>query len=452
MGANCYKAKNNESFLCWGGRERKNELGLSSLSEDLINQYLNKDMDFEDVDELELWGIPMKAREVAQLLSFAYEPDDVLHILNNMSKTSKAFYNKNSIEIIEVWRESDDKIKIEEIKMIEEHEAGVNQIIHLNATELATASHDFTIKVWDKKKHKWTFSIQTETCNCLCTTGFRGKYLMTGYPNGDIFVYSSRKKSKLGTLNNAHSHLIRSMFSLTRLMNSFFCSIDVCGVIKVWQSLPMPKEVMEINLDSGIAYNSTIELKNLLPSEKEGVLQETAAIACALKSWVIHIILIDPVENYYKIYKTLEISQKPSCMVELNGRLLGVGIGSLQSPSQIEIWSYVHGTKMGVINAHDDMIDSMFLLDTGFESLIRTHIKNEIAHKLPQYQSTLLTSGRDKKLKIFKIYPGAKEDESYWVWEFSCNHTDYVRSLLQLDHNSFASASEDKSIRFYNFS
>lgn len=100
-------------------------------------------------------------------------------------------------------------------------------------------------------------------------------------------------------------------------------------------------------------------------------------------------------------------------MVELNGRLLGVGIGSLQSPSQIEIWSYVHGTKMGVINAHDDMIDSMFLLDTGFESLIRTHIKNEIAHKLPQYQSTLLTSGRDKKLKIFKIYPGAKEDESY---------------------------------------
>ena len=38
--------------------------------------------------------------------------------------------------------------------MVEEHEAGVNQIIHLNATELATASHDFTIKVWDKKKLK----------------------------------------------------------------------------------------------------------------------------------------------------------------------------------------------------------------------------------------------------------------------------------------------------------
>jgi WD40 repeat protein len=451
MGANCYKAKNNESFLCWGGRERKSEFGLSSLTEDNINEYLCKDMDLEGVDELELWGISMKAREVAQLLSFAYEPDDVLYILNNMSKSSKAFYSKNRVEIIEVCRESDDKMKIEETKMIEEHEAGVNQIIHLNATELATASHDFTIKVWNRKKLKLSVSIQTETCNWFCTTGYRGKYLMTGYPNGDIFVYSSRKKSKLGTINNAHNHLIRSMFSLSGLMHSYFCSIDVCGVIKVWQSLPQPKEAMEINLDSGIAYNSTIELTNLLPSDKVGVLQETAAIACALKSLIIHIILIDPVENYYKIFKTLEISQKPSSMVELNGRLLAVGIGSLQSPSHIEIWSYVYGTKMGVINAHEDMIDSMLLLDTGFESVIRPYLKNDASTKAPVYQSTLLTSGRDKKLKIFKIYPGAKDDESYWVCEFACNHTDYVRSLLQIDKNSFASASEDKSIRFYNF-
>lgn len=62
-------------------------------------------------------------------------------------------------------RESDQKMKIEEIKMIEEHEAGVNQIIHLNSNELATASHDFTIRVWDKKLLKSVQTIQTETCN-----------------------------------------------------------------------------------------------------------------------------------------------------------------------------------------------------------------------------------------------------------------------------------------------
>ena len=128
---------------------------------------------------------------------------------------------------------------------------------------------------------------------------------------------------------------------------------------------------------------------------------------------VIHIILIDPLENFYKIYKTLEISHKPSSMVELNGGLLGVGVGSLQSPSKIEIWSYVNGTKLGIINAHDDMIDSMILLNTGFESQIRTKLKPIISNNKQLFQSTLLTSGRDKKLKIFNIYPGAKDDESY---------------------------------------
>ena len=241
------------------------------------------------------------------------------------------------------------------------------------------------------------------------------------------------------------------MFSLSRLTHSYFCSIDVCGIIKIWQSLPQPKEAMEINLDSGIAYNCTLELTSLLPPDKTGILPNIGAIAWALKSLVIHIILIDPLENFYKIYKTLEISHKPSSMVELNGGLLGVGVGSLQSPSKIEIWSYVNGTKLGIINAHDDMIDSMILLNTGFESQIRTKLKPIISNNKQLFQSTLLTSGRDKKLKIFNIYPGAKDDESYWIWEFACNHTDYVRSLLQIGHNSFASASEDKCIIFYKF-
>lgn len=100
-------------------------------------------------------------------------------------------------------------------------------------------------------------------------------------------------------------------------------------------------------------------------------------------------------------------------MVELNGGLLGVGVGSLQSPSKIELWSYVYGTKIGVINAHDDMIDSMILLNTGFESVIRANFKSVISSRKQLFQSTLLTSGRDKKLKIFNLYPGSKEDESY---------------------------------------
>jgi len=36
---------------------------------------------------------------------------------------------------------------------------------------------------------------------------------------------------------------------------------------------------MEINLDSGIAYNCTIELTSLLPPDKTGLLPEIGAIA-----------------------------------------------------------------------------------------------------------------------------------------------------------------------------
>jgi len=52
----------------------------------------------------------MKPREVAQILSFAFQPDDSLYILSRMSKSSVSFLSKNRIDIIEVLRESDKKL------------------------------------------------------------------------------------------------------------------------------------------------------------------------------------------------------------------------------------------------------------------------------------------------------------------------------------------------------
>jgi len=59
-------------------------------------------MNLEEADELELCSIPVHAREAAQFLSFAFEPDDVLYILSRMSKSSLSFLSKNRVEIIEV--------------------------------------------------------------------------------------------------------------------------------------------------------------------------------------------------------------------------------------------------------------------------------------------------------------------------------------------------------------
>ena len=162
-------------------------------------------------------------------------------------------------------------------------------------------------------------------------TGFRGKYLVTGYPNGDIMLYS-KKKTQLGTLIGAHKHLIRTLFSLKRLNDAYFCSIDVCGVIKIWQSQPVPTEAMKINLESGVAYNSTLELLEFLPNQSHGILTEAAAIAVALKSNQVHILLIDPVENFHKLYCTLETSRKATSMCEMHSKLLAIAVGELGSP------------------------------------------------------------------------------------------------------------------------
>ena len=78
------------------------------------------------------------------------------------------------------------------------------------------------------------------------------------------------------------------MFSLSKLSHNFFLTVDVCGMIKIWNSAPTPSECMSINLDSGVAYNSTIELLNF------NTPFDLTAIAVALKSNIVHVILIDP--------------------------------------------------------------------------------------------------------------------------------------------------------------
>ena len=116
-----------------------------------------------------------------------------------MSKTTLQ-YLIESQEVVTMCKDNDHKFNINEVKEISDHEAGVNQVLRISKTEIATASHDFTIKFWDTRTYELTKVINTETCNSMCLTGFKGKYLVTGYPNGDIVVYNSRKKTELGTV------------------------------------------------------------------------------------------------------------------------------------------------------------------------------------------------------------------------------------------------------------
>ena len=53
-----------------------------------------------------------------------------------------------------------------------------------------------------------------------------------------------------------------------------------------------------------------------------------SAIAVALKSNQVHIILIDPYEKTHKLFKTFQTEDKATSMVEINANLIAVAIGN----------------------------------------------------------------------------------------------------------------------------
>lgn len=50
------------------------------------------------------------------------------------------------------------------------------------------------------------------------------------------------------------------MVSLEGLNNKYFVSADVCGIVKVWTSSYRPTQIIEIELNGAISYNSMIEV------------------------------------------------------------------------------------------------------------------------------------------------------------------------------------------------
>lgn len=67
-------------------------------------------------------------------------------------------------------------------------------------------------------------------------------------------------------INNAHYNLIRVVASLETLKHRFFVTSDVCGIIKLWTSATKPTQVVEIDLEQAMSYNSLIEIKGVLPN------------------------------------------------------------------------------------------------------------------------------------------------------------------------------------------
>lgn len=107
--------------------------------------------------------------------------------------------------------------KFFEVKTIEEHASGINQMLKMNKDTVVTVSDDLTMKFWNSQTLKVEETHQTETITCMDVTGPQQNLLAAGCHSGNLLLVKSRilgKNLQKETIENAHHNLIRVIVSL----------------------------------------------------------------------------------------------------------------------------------------------------------------------------------------------------------------------------------------------
>ena len=251
-------------------------------------------------------------------------------------------------------------LKFYEVKSIEEHASGINQMLKINDREIVTVSDDCTIKFWNALTLKVEHTQITETITCIDATGALKHLFVAGCHSGNFLIIKSKsidKNMKKETIEGAHFNLIRVILSLSNLRDKFFLSADVCGFIKVWYSDMEPKKLIEFQLNGAISYNSVVEVKDVLP--QSGEFLDTTLIAVGLKTMSVELIVLMPMKGQFQRIKQLKTLDKPTCLIQISSRHLAIAVGSLSEASNIEIHDLPTNKIISVLKGHTDMIDSM---------------------------------------------------------------------------------------------
>lgn len=283
-----------------------------------------------------------------KILGYFAPRELVYDTLSHLSRSSLCFMRQNHDRLERfISTQQNERGRLIHTKSIEEHQSGVNQIVKLSSKEVVTASDDCYIKYWslatssqpkiNNNVHhmnqsstssttlKADLSIPTETITCLAATGgnvingqgsMKKEYLLAGCHSGNLLIIQN-SSVKAGVqpsqvrkeqINSAHYNLIRVIVTLETLKNRYFATADVCGIVKVWSSQLKPQQCLEIDLEQAMSYNSLIELQNVLPRDQPEF-SDSAMIACALKSYKIHLIVVMPSSQQYQKIRAISTEQ-----------------------------------------------------------------------------------------------------------------------------------------------
>ena len=232
-----------------------------------------------------------------KILSYFGSKDILYSVLSVLSRQSLQFV-RSSFPLMERakfnLKHANERIMMTQVKSIEEHTSGINQMIQICADLLVSVSDDCTVKFWNSTHMKVDEKINTETITCCAISGLRQDLLISGCHSGNLMIINVNNTEKKETIEGAHDNLLRVVCSLATLKHRYFLTADVCGYIKAWSTNGLkPTLLHEIELEGAISYNSLIECADFLPGDT--LFDESATVvACALKHCEIRLIMFVP--------------------------------------------------------------------------------------------------------------------------------------------------------------
>jgi len=349
---------------------------------------------------------------------------------------------------IKLWKVTDNSL----LATLFEHQDSVVSLMLLpNEATFASGSCDFTIIIWNLNSLKYNQTLTGHSGCVNALTVYKNKYLLSGSSDKVIFIWEINSLFKLRFRLEGHSEAITSLGALD--LGAASASVD--KTIKIW---PL-KEGELLFKEEGQVKSAHVDSISAISVLNNGLIA-TGSNDNLIRIWKkeenkTELQLIATLTDHLGDVNTLIVLKNNSLVSGSSDKTIKVWIQlndtlfkcvNTLTQQNTEIWSlveydsnlFISGAQYGDINFWSQTTSEM-LQQIRAHTLIVTSI-------IVLNNGNLATASGDKTISYLK-----KINETLFVLNMTLiGHSSWIYALAVLPNNSFASASQDNSIRIWN--
>ncbi len=348
---------------------------------------------------------------------------------------------------IKIWKKNESK-KLELIATFD-HKQSVYSLAVLNNGSLISGSGDSTLKVWNKiNETNFECIASLNHTKPVISLAVTSSFIISGLENGSIVVWNEKTFERIQKLNN-HTKKVNSIVAIN---NQSFASASDDGTIKIWKI--QASIVLYASLEE---QRSAVYCLNVL---KDGRIisagygpsifiweKDTFVFEKAIRAHENSVLGLSVLENG----NFISFSADKSIIIWNSNSFT-----KLESVmTKEEIWSvavllndsFVAGTDKGTLSIFDMKSIDLLLIESLREEkeLSQYNAVLALAFIRPDSNSFLLLKGsNDNVIKVLDM-------KTYKLIASLIGHTSKVTSLISISQKSFASGSNDKSIKIWEY-